>query len=62
MHGENHWLVDGTGKGAVASTPETGGGAAGDERNFFAMAETEDGLDFGGGVAEDGLVNSRRRE
>ena len=31
---------------------EAGAGAAGDERNFFAMAEAEDGLDFGGGVGE----------
>jgi len=29
---------------------EPGAGAASDERNFFAMAETENGLDLGGGV------------
>ena len=35
---------------------EAGAGAAGDEGSFFAMAEAENGLDFGGGVGEeDGL-------
>ncbi len=31
---------------------EAGAGAARDEGNFFAMAEAENGLDFGGGVGE----------
>lgn len=30
----------------------TGAGAADDDGNFFAMAESENGLDFGGGVGE----------
>jgi len=46
------WLANETGRELVVATLRTGAWAAGDERNFFAMAEAENGLDFGGGVWE----------
>ena len=56
------WLANETGREFVVATLRTGAGAAGDERNLFSMAEAENGLDFDGGVWEDGLVHSRRGE
>jgi len=50
------WLAIEIGRELVVATLRTDAGAAGDERNLFAMAEAENGLDFGGGVGEkDGL-------
>ena len=39
---------------------EAGAGAAGDEGNFFAMAEADDGLDFGGGSKGEGRLGAWR--
>ena len=46
------WLANETGRELVVATLGAGGGAAGDERNFFAMAEAENGLGLGGGVGK----------
>jgi hypothetical protein len=50
---ENCRLANNAGRQLAVARLGTGAGAAGHERNFFAMAEAEDGLDFGGGVGEE---------
>jgi hypothetical protein len=53
---ENCRLANNAGRQSAVARLGTSAGAASDEGKFFAMAEAEDGLDFGGGVGEeDGL-------
>jgi hypothetical protein len=46
-------LANETGKEEVAATLGTGAGAPSYEEDAFAVAEVEDGLDFGGGGGEE---------